>query len=183
MAAAILIDGGLRSLTMERLAERAGVSKGLGYAYFKDVEDVALALWEREISGVYRHIEEATAGSPSLDSLVGRAVKAYFDIITERGNLLGLLQSQLSQGRLERQIQLRVRDFLRFWRRQLAAFLPLDQTTATAMAVMTPAAVDACARLWSVGGISRADAERLAQAFVLDGVRAVGSEERPAARS
>ena len=44
VAAEILIEGGLRALTMERLAERSGVSKGLGYAYFTDVEDVALAL-------------------------------------------------------------------------------------------------------------------------------------------
>lgn len=169
----VLLGEGLRALTMERLAERAGVSKGLGYAYFRDVEDVTLALWDREIGEVYRRIEDATADARSVDEVIDRAVRAYLDVLGERGTLLGALQAQLSHGRLEERIRGRVRGFLRFWRNRLGAFVPLDRAGALAAAAMAPGAVDACARLWVAGVLSRSDTERLARAFVLAGTCAV----------
>lgn len=172
VAADILVEGGMRALTMERLAERAGVSKGLGYAYFQDAEETALALWDREVGEVYRRIEEATAGAGSLDDLFGLAVSAYLDVLDERGPILGGLQAHLSHGRLESRITPRVRDFLRFWQDRLAAFLKMDRTTSLAMAAMATAAVEGCGRLWQFGRLSRAETERLTLAFVLDGVRA-----------
>lgn len=171
VASEILVGDGVRALTMERLAERSSVSKGLGYAYFRDVEDVVLALWDREIGRLYSRIQEATEGARSLEELVGLAVNAYLDLLGERGALLGSLQAQLNHRQLEERIEKRVRAFVLFWQEHLAAFLPLERRTAVAVAAMAPAAVDACARVWQLGAISRADAERMARAFVLGGAR------------
>jgi AcrR family transcriptional regulator len=179
VARAILLEEGVRALTMERLAERAAVSKGLGYAYFNHTEDVLLSLWDREVGEVYRRIEEATRGAATFEEVAGRAVKAYFDVLSERGALLGSLQAQLTHGRLEKRIANRVRDFVSFWRHQLATFLPLEPRTATAVAAMVPAAADACARVWQAGAISRAAAEALACTFVLGGARAVAQTCSP----
>ena len=179
VARSILLEEGVRALTMERLAERAAVSKGLGYAYFKDTEDVLLSLWDREVGEVYRRIEEATRGAATFEDVAGRAVKAYFDVLDERGALLGSLQAQLTRGRLEKRIANRVRDFLSFWRHQLATFLPLEQRTATVVAAMVPTAADACARVWQAGVISRVEAETLACTFVLGGASAVAQTASP----
>src|SRR6266403_6308199 len=50
VGAAIILDSGFETLTMESVAERAGVSKGLGYAYFENAEELALALYDREMA-------------------------------------------------------------------------------------------------------------------------------------
>jgi hexosaminidase len=44
-------EGGIEAVTMESVAARARVSKGLGYAYFDNRNDLLLTLLEREITG------------------------------------------------------------------------------------------------------------------------------------
>ena len=72
VGAAIILDSGFETLTMESVAERAGVSKGLGYAYFENAEELALALYDREMAEFYRRILEATAGVESFEPFVAR---------------------------------------------------------------------------------------------------------------
>jgi AcrR family transcriptional regulator len=139
-----------------------------------------LALWDREVGVVHRRIEQATLDATSLDEVIDRAVSAYLDVLHERGSFLGTLQTQLSHGSLEERTRDRVRDFVAFWQRRLKAFLPLDRAGAMAAAAMAPAAVDACARVWGAGLLSRAETARLARQFVLAGTRAVAAAKAPA---
>ena len=88
VAAEILLASGFDALTMEGVAQRAGVSKGLGYAYFENAEALALALHEREVTAVYHRVEEAMAGTAAFAEQLPRALTAYLDVVTERGDLL-----------------------------------------------------------------------------------------------
>jgi AcrR family transcriptional regulator len=171
VAGEILGAEGVRGLTMERLAERAGVSKGLGYAYFGDAEAVALALFEREVEALYQRIREATTGATRFEDGLRRAIAAYFDVVAERGVLLGALQAHLTRERAERRTRRSVAGFVAFWSRQLGTALALEPPAAETLAAMLLSAADACGRMWRAGRISRAQAERLCTDFALAGAR------------
>lgn len=170
VAAAILLEDGAAALTMERLAERAGVSKGLGYAYFADAEEVALSLWDREVAEVYRRVAEAVEGSGPFEARLRRAVRAYFDVIGTRGALLGRLQARFGGRPAERRTAARVRDFLAFWARQMQEALGTSPRVAGALAAMVLSSADAASRAWGAGVVGREEAERMCVAFVAAGL-------------
>jgi AcrR family transcriptional regulator len=147
------------------------VSKGLGYAYFEDVEEVAIALWDREVAQVYQRVEQATAGAGGLEQGLRRAVHAYFDVIEEGGALLGALQTHFGGSRMERRTRRRVRAFLEFWTQQVQRAAPLEPPAATALAAMMVNAADAAARVWGAGMIGREEGERLCVRFLVSGFR------------
>jgi AcrR family transcriptional regulator len=177
-AAKILLGDGFQALTMERVAERARVSKGLGYAYFDNAEDLALALYDREVGAVYRRVEEAMSGPGSFAARTRRALGAYFDVVAERGALFAVLQTNLSARRLGRSARHRLARFLDFWSRQIAAAFPGGLVPAAALAGMMLNAADAGARVWRSGRLPRAEVEQLCARFMLGGLRAARHRAR-----
>jgi AcrR family transcriptional regulator len=182
-AARLLAEAGTEALTMERLAARAGVSKGLGYAYFRDAEDVMLSLWDREVSDVYARVEAALDETTPFDQGLRSAVAAYFDVVAERGALLGVLQARFgSAGSGRRRIARRVRAFLEFWAERIRRTAGVEPTTALALAGIMVNAADAAARAWSARVVSREEAERLCVGFLVQGLPGALSEAGPPAR-
>ncbi len=169
---------------MEGLAERAGVSKGLGYNYFDDVHDVVSALWDREVAEVYRRIEEETLESATEDfeARMGRAIEVYLELVSERGTLLGALERTLSRAGARSGARRRVRAFVSFWADQIESALSLPRPRAEVLAAMILSAVDASVRTWQAKRITRADAAQLSLAFLFDGIRGVQELERKARR-
>jgi AcrR family transcriptional regulator len=53
--ATLVAEHGLRSVTMSKIAEEAGIGRATLYKYFKDVETILLAWHERQITG---HLEQ-----------------------------------------------------------------------------------------------------------------------------
>ncbi len=92
-AADLVLHGGSSNFTMERLAERASVSKALPYRHFADADAVLIALYRRETTrlgaGVRRALVEADEGA----DLVRISVHAYFDGLLPRRDLLVALTS------------------------------------------------------------------------------------------
>ena len=78
---------------MERLAERAGVSKAIPYRHFRDADDVLVSLYRRETAalgaGILRALEQAPPGA----DLVRISVRAYVDALLPRRDLLAVLSS------------------------------------------------------------------------------------------
>src|SRR5205823_7973892 len=54
VTAELIINDGIDAVTMEGVAAAAGVSKGLGYAYFANRNELLLALLERELQKLDR---------------------------------------------------------------------------------------------------------------------------------
>jgi AcrR family transcriptional regulator len=95
VAADLVVEAGLEAVTMERVATRAGVSKALGYAYFVNSDDLLAALFDREMAAYDRAIATATAGAATFEERARGTIVAMFDVLTDRGHLLGaLLKSQ-----------------------------------------------------------------------------------------
>jgi AcrR family transcriptional regulator len=175
VAASILNEAGFEAFTMEGLAERAGVSKGLGYVYFENADDLALALFDREVARIYQRVEDALSVSASepFAQRLHRALGAYLDVVLQRGDLLGPLQARFGARWMKRKGRRRIAGFLDFWAQQLRAELALAPDRARTVARMLLAAADACAREWREGCLSRAEAEGICRDFVIGGLNGV----------
>ncbi len=173
LAAEAILEGGRAALTMEGLARRAGVSKGLGYAYFANADELARSLYLREVSRVYERVEAAMRGRERFEVRLERATAAYFDVIAERGTLFTHLQAALDTRVPDRAFRRRVGAFVDFFAREMAASFALDGAQARAAAAGALSFSDATARLWASGRIGRAEAIELCVRFISGGLRAL----------
>ena len=92
-AADLVVGQGLAAMSMERLAEAAGVSKALPYKHFDNVEDVLVALYRRETTALGRAVWRALSTAGPGEDLVRISVRTYFDELTGRGPVLNALSA------------------------------------------------------------------------------------------
>ena len=90
-AARLVGERGLLAFTMEGVAAEAGVSKALPYRHFSNAEGVLVALYRRELARLADAILGAVAGIEGGDEILTAAVRAYFDEVADRGDLLNAL--------------------------------------------------------------------------------------------
>ena len=101
VTADLVVERGVESVTMEAVAAAAGVSKGLGYAYFSNRNELLLALLNRELGELQRRSTEEIKAASDFEGRIRAALKVWFDVMSEKGALIGtLLQSQAIQGPL-----------------------------------------------------------------------------------
>lgn len=173
VAAQILLDKGFRALSMEAVAERAGVSKGLGYAYYKNADDLAIALYDREVGEVYRRVEEAVLRADSFEARIRASIHAYLDVGRERGAVIAVLQARLQGRWFARSGRRRVGEFLSFWSKRLEADLGVGREVAEPLAAAMLSATEAGVRAAVARRIPRAQVEETCVRFVLGGLRAL----------
>ena len=90
-AARLVGERGLLSFTMEGVAAEAGVSKALPYRHFSNAEDALVALYRRELARLAEAIQRAVHGIEGGDEILTTAIRAYFDEVADRGDLLNAL--------------------------------------------------------------------------------------------
>jgi len=98
--AALILEHGLDAVTMEAVADRVGVSKTLGYAYFTDRIELLTALWDRESSVVDQRLRVALDGQASFEQGLRCLAEAACDVALERGRLIGVLMAAPIDARL-----------------------------------------------------------------------------------
>lgn len=91
VAAEKLVEHGLAVMSMERIAEWAGVSKALPYAHFDNVEALLVALYQREAVAVGREVVAALDAADDDDDIVAVRVSAWFDAIVNRADVIRAL--------------------------------------------------------------------------------------------
>jgi AcrR family transcriptional regulator len=181
VAATIILNEGFESLTMEGVSERAGVSKGLGYAYFENADDLALALYDREVSEVYERIERESMRHDKYEQRVRQAVRTYFDLVATRGVLLAILQTRLSGRKGRRTRRERLHRFIGFWADQIQQEFGASRSVAESAAAATLSASDTFARSWAAHRLKRREIERVCSDFLIGAVRgALGAENSAA---
>lgn len=101
VTAELVISRGVESVTMEAVAAAAGVSKGLGYAYFSNRNELLLSLLNRELGELQRRSTEEIRAASDFEGRIRAGVHAWFDVMSEKGALIGtLLQTQAIAGPL-----------------------------------------------------------------------------------
>jgi AcrR family transcriptional regulator len=99
VAAQLIIDKGIEAVTMEGVASAAGVSKGLGYAYFANSSTLLRALLGREVRKLNERVSAAFATETDFEARLRAVIHAWFDHIEEQGILMGrLLQATRNDG-------------------------------------------------------------------------------------
>jgi len=177
-AGRIILTDGFEALTMESLAAGAGVSKGLGYAYFENAEEVALALFEREIASMYAKVGEAMDAEAPFEARVRAAISTYLDIVVARGALIAILQNRLSGRRLRKSVRARLGPFFELWTRHIRAALRASRGEAEILAAIVLSASDSLGRAVGARRMARRAAEDLFVAFVLAGLRGATRQRR-----
>ena len=176
-AAEMVLTRGFDALTMEAVAQEAGASKTLGYAYFANVDDLIESLYERELRALYERVEGATGSTDAFDARVEASIRAYFDIVGERGMLIGLLEEGIGTRRTRSGRRL-VNSFLGWLAGLIEQEYSIDRQRALRAAAVAARVSDTYARIWAIRHLPRSELEAECVAFVLAGLRAVAAAPR-----
>jgi AcrR family transcriptional regulator len=84
VASALFAEHGYHNLSMEQLAEAAGVSKPVLYKHFPSKRDLYLALLRNAAGELDAQIRKALAGTTSNRERVRGAISTYLDFVEDR---------------------------------------------------------------------------------------------------
>lgn len=76
-AHALVMEQGLRSVTMSRIAEKTGIGRATLYKYFPDVEAILLAWHERHVAGHLEHLVEVKERSDDARERLEAVLETY----------------------------------------------------------------------------------------------------------
>jgi len=93
-AVALVVTQGAGAVTMERLAEQAGVSKALPYLHFENADAVLAAVYEIEVAHIGRKVRAGMAEQTEPADKITAAVHAYFDAVADRGAVFTALSAR-----------------------------------------------------------------------------------------
>lgn len=177
VAAQLILDKGIDSVTMESVAAAAGVSKGLGYAYFSDRGDLLMAVLNREMHAMERRIGRAVADADTFEDKIRAGTKAWFDTVSERGALFTTLQSTSQiRGKRAKERKANLRRWETFYADIAERELGVPRRQADVASAMLIAALSGIVRRW----VDSRDPRRLLEdtfvEFAIGGFRNLAGE-------
>jgi AcrR family transcriptional regulator len=176
--AAELVDReGAGALTFEALAEAAGVTKTLPYAYFESRDEVLLILFERVIGALDAEIEGVLQREASFEDTVRASLGIWFDAVRDHGRLVGALLDARSVPGLAVAIRRRDRASHKRWHDLVVERFEVHDRDAHVLAAMLNSTATATVWLWTS---RRGTREALVDAFVVMATGAATAlQERP----
>ena len=163
--AAAIIDGdGVEALTFESLADAAGVTKTLPYAYFESRGEVLLTLFDRVIGEIDGRVETLLQGDEPFEAIVRTALGVWFDAVRDHGRLVGALLDARSVPGLAAAIRRRDRASHKLWHDLVAERFELTDRDAHVLAAMLNSTATATVWLWTS---RRGTRESLVESFVV----------------
>ena len=174
VAADMVVERGIAALTMEGLAERAGVSKALPYQHFDNAGAVLIALYGREIGLLGRRVYEAVDGVADPETRVRAAIHSYFDIVAERGRVLGAFTGAGSNVAAEADGG--ARTGVAFVAELLVKPFGFSGSRATALASMFLGTLGGATDSWAHGDAGRRSTEAVLASVIIGGLRGASVE-------
>lgn len=92
-AASLVVERGAAAVTMERLAEWAGVSKALPYAHFDNSDHVLIALYQRVARRLGTRVLQSLEAAGPDDDKAAIVVATYLDAVREMGAVLAAVSA------------------------------------------------------------------------------------------
>lgn len=175
-AATLLEQGGASAVTFEAVADAAGVTKTLPYAYFESKEEILLLLFDEVIGGLDAEVEAILAGGGDFADIVRRSLDVWFDAVKGHGGLVGALLDGRSVAGLDEAIRRRDRQSQKLWHDLVADRFHLADREAHVLAAMLNTTATALVELWVRRKGSRAS---LVDTFVAMAEGAVAGLQRP----
>jgi len=176
VAAQLIVDEGIDAVTMESVAAAAGVSKGLGYAYFDDRSDLLMAVLDRETHAMERRIALAVAGADTFEDKIRAGTKAWFDTVSERGTLFSTLTSTKIRGTRDKDRKASVRRWESFYADLAEHELGVPRRQADIASAILISGLTGIVRRWVDHRDSRRVLEETYVDFAIGGLRALVDE-------
>jgi len=92
-AAALIVADGVEVVSMESVADRAGVSRPLVYKHFANRGEMLTAVYRREATILHNELAAKVRSAASLEDMYRNLVRAAFRASSERGRLFRALRS------------------------------------------------------------------------------------------
>ncbi|HUP84599.1 MAG TPA: helix-turn-helix domain-containing protein [Acidimicrobiales bacterium] len=181
VTAELVISRGVESVTMEAVAAAAGVSKGLGYAYFSNRNELLLSLLNRELGELQRRSTEEIRAASDFEGRIRAGVHAWFDVMAEKGALIGtLLQTQAIAGPLAERRKSYNQELQDFYGRLAEKEFGIPRRKSVATAAILLAGMSGIIERWR-NGDSRRLLEETYVDVVLGSLRSMASPDRDVA--
>jgi AcrR family transcriptional regulator len=133
VAAQMVAAGEVEAVSMELVAERAGVSRALVYKHFANRHDLLSTLYERESAHLHARLSADVQAADTLSEMLRALVRGALAAQASRGATLTALRSNGGRGGAQRDLQRRRdRQTLRYFTRRAVEEFCLDERSATA---------------------------------------------------
>jgi AcrR family transcriptional regulator len=181
-AAGLVVSTDVDEISMESVADAAGVSRALVYKHFPNRQELLSAVYEREAALLHARISAGVAAAENLTSMIRALVHGALEAQASRGTTIAALAA--GGGRTtEHQALQRRRDgrTLRYFARRAVTELGLNEAEATAACAISLGAIQSVLARWRLRP-TKANAALLEHIYVtttMAGLRALAQHPRP----
>ncbi len=92
-AVELVTSGDVASVSMEAVAERAGVSRPLVYKHFANHSELLAAVYRREAKGLHRQLAREVAAAESVEGMFRALIHGALHAADQRGRVFAALRS------------------------------------------------------------------------------------------
>ncbi len=148
-AVALVTSGDVSAVSMESVAERAGVSRPLVYKHFANRGELLAAVYQREATHLHRERAAEVGAADTLDGMFRTLIRGALRAAAERGHVFAALRSAGGWNRALRHEQ-RARDVdtVRAFSSRAVRELGIARPQATATTATLLATIDPVLAQW-----------------------------------
>ena len=148
-AAALVAAGDVEAVSMETVAERAGVSRPLVYKHFANRGELLAALYDREAALLHAELAADVEAAGTVEEMFRALIHGALRAQASRGATLAALRSVGSRSRASREEQRRRdRTTLRYFGRRAVRQFGLDERRARAGVAVLLGAIETVLAQW-----------------------------------
>jgi AcrR family transcriptional regulator len=149
VAVDLVTSGDVTAVSMEAVAERAGVSRALVYKHFANRSELLAAVYRREATHLHRRIARDVVAADSLEGMFRALIHSALHAAGERGHLFAVLRSAGGWNReLRHEQRARDVDTVRAFAARAEGELGIDRRDATAATAALLATIEPLLTQW-----------------------------------
>jgi AcrR family transcriptional regulator len=155
-AVALVRAKGVREVSMEAVAERAGVSRPLVYKHFANRDGLLAAAYQREASTLHAELTSEVAAAGSVEEMYQALLRGSVRATVERGQIFTALRAAGGWNRdIRREQRSRDGQTVRAFAAAAARQYGLDRQRSTSVTAVLLGALDAVLAQWRLDPTER----------------------------
>jgi AcrR family transcriptional regulator len=148
-AVELVVSGDADAVSMEAVAERAGVSRPLVYKHFANRGELLAAVYQREATHLHRELAAEVGAAETVEGMFGTLIRGALRAAADRGHVFSALRSAGGRSHeLRREQRGRDVETVRAFAARAMRELGLDRRRATATTATLLAAIDPVLTQW-----------------------------------
>jgi AcrR family transcriptional regulator len=148
-AVELVVSGDADAVSMEAVAERAGVSRPLVYKHFANRGELLAAVYQREATLLHRELAAEVGAAATVEGMFRTLIRGALQAAAERGHVFSALRSAGGRSHeLRREQRGRDVETVRAFAGRAMRELGLDRRRATATTATLLAAIDPVLTQW-----------------------------------